>query len=194
MTGHRPGRSQASHRSQTQGHSRHGGQVGHHVLPARVHRHVGPGAAAVSPVAIRDFLGRVRIHGPHRPSASCAVDETHDGEPQFASHLLGGHLLADDRRIGRPSAHCEVVGGHHHRAAIQAGPTEQEVGCPQVDKGTLVVVGGAAGNLADLVERPLVDQGIDALAHVHLAPFMLSGDLLLAAHPLSQRLPLAQFG
>ena len=50
------------------------------------------------------------------------------------------------------------------------------------------------GNLADLVERPLVDQGIDALAHVHLAPFMLSGDLLLAAHPLSQRLPLAQFG
>ena len=164
------------------------------MLPARVQRHVGAGTAAVSPVAVRDFLGRVRVQGPHRPSSSRAVDEAHDGEPQFAGHLLGGHLLADDRRIGRATAHCEVVGGHHHRATVQAGPAEQEVGCPQVDQGTLVVVGGAAGNLANFVERPLIDQGIYALAYVHLAPLVLSGDLFLAAHPLDQRLPVAQLG
>ena len=78
------------------------------------------------------------------------------------------------------------------RPAVEAGPTEQEVGRSEVDQLAVGVVGGAPGDLPDLVERPVVDQGVDALAHVELSPVVLTGHLLGATHLLGQRLPAGQ--
>ena len=162
------------------------------MLPARVHRDVGAGAPAVAAVSLRHLLGGIGVQRPDRPTAARSVDEAHDGQTQFTSHLLGPDLLANDGGIGRPATHREVVGGHHHGPAVEVGPAEQEIGRSQVDELAVGVIGGAPGDLPDLVERPVVNHGVDALTNVEFPPAVLAGQLLRAAHLLGQYFPAGQ--
>ena len=56
------------------------------------------------------------------------------------------------------------------------------VGRHQVDEVVVAVVLGLAGDAADLAERVLVDQPVDALAHGEAAAIVLALDLVGAAH------------
>jgi len=57
----------------------------------------------------------------------------------------------------------------------------------------LAVIGGLAGDGADLVEGALVDQPVDALAHGQPAAIVLALDLVRPAHLPRQRLAPTQF-
>ena len=103
-------------------------------------------------------------------------------------HALGVHLLLEDRRVGRSAPHREVVAADDDRAAVDAAAAHDEVGRREVDEVTVVVVGGAAGQRADLVEAAVVEQARDALTNRQLPERAVLGDLLLAAHPRGELL------
>ena len=72
-------------------------------------------------------------------------------------------------------------------AAVDAAASHHEVGGCDVDDLAVVVVGGAAGERADLVERAGIEERVDALAHGELALRVMLGDLLVAAHASRER-------
>ena len=57
----------------------------------------------------------------------------------------------------------------------------------------VAIVGGGAGQLADLLERAFVREQLDPLAHRELAPPPLLGDAGLAAHLRRERPALGEF-
>ena len=132
----------------------------------------------------RAALGLERLH---RAAAARAVDQADDRQPELARHSLRVHLLLEDRRVGGAAAHREVVAGHDDRSAVDAAPPHHEVRGRHVDDVAVVVVGGAAGERADLVEGSGIEQRVDAFAHGQLALRVVLGDLLVAAHPPRER-------
>ena len=102
-------------------------------------------------------------------------------------HALGVHLLGEDRRVGRAAPHGEVVAADDHRPPVDAAPAHHEVGRSELGElGALV--GGAPGQRAHLVERPRVEQRVDALAHGEAARRVLTLHLLGPAHLARHRL------
>jgi hypothetical protein len=94
-------------------------------------------------------------------------------------------VLALDGRVGGAPAHGEVVAAHHHRPAVDARAPEHEVRGREVHQVVALVVLGAAGDLADLVERARVDEPLDAL------PDRQAPTIVLPLHPLG---PAERFG
>ena len=111
-----PGRAQAGHRAEGQRHGRHHGQVVDDHLPARVGRHIGA------------TLG---VEALDAAAAAGAVDQADDRQAQLVGHLLGVDLLLGDGGVGRAAPDGEVVAADHHRAAVDAAPTHDEVGRPR---------------------------------------------------------------
>ena len=98
-----------------------------------------------------------------------------------------------DGGVGRAAAHGEVVAADDHRPPVEPRPTEHEVGRRELDELAGVgVVGGPAGEGADLVEAARVAEGVDALAHGQLARGVLALDLVLPAHAPGERLAAAE--
>jgi hypothetical protein len=95
------------------------------------------------------------------------------------------HLLLEDGRVGRTAAHGEVVAGHDDGPAADAGAAHHEVRGREAHHAAVVVL-GAAGQGADLVERARVHECGDALADSEPAGFVLAGDLVVAAHTRGQ--------
>jgi hypothetical protein len=101
-------------------------------------------------------------------------------------------VLALDGGVRGAAAHGEVVAAHHHRAAFHAGAAEHEVGRREVHQLVSLVVSGAAGDLADLVERALVDEARDALANGEAPAIVLPFHPLGAAERLGEGLAATQ--
>ncbi len=91
-------------------------------------------------------------------------------------------LLLEDRGVGRAAPHGEVVSADDDGAPVDPAPAHHEVRRSHVDDLAVVVIGGPAGERADLVERVGIEQRVDAFAHGELALSVMFGDLLFAAH------------
>ncbi len=178
VAGREPRRAQARDRAEPQRHDRHGAHVLHHPVPGRIGRHVG--------VA----LG---LDGLDRAAAAGAVDQPHQRDAQLVRHLLGLHLLAADRGIGRPAAHGEIVAADHDRAAFDPAAPEHEIGGLKRLDLAVGAVFGPAGQRADLVEAAGIEQQVDPLAHGEAARIVLALDLVGPAHVPRERLAAAQF-
>src|SRR5262245_40544699 len=82
----------------------------------------------------------------------------------------------------------EVVAAHHHGPAIDPGAAEDEVGGREALELVGLIVGGDAGNLADLVEAARVRELADALADGEAAAVALPLHSLGAAQLLRESL------
>src|SRR3989304_454770 len=78
--------------------------------------------------------------------------------------------------------HGEVIAAHDDPAAVDAGEAHDEVAGAEVEEVALVVVFGAAGELASLGEAAGVHQAGDAFADGELAAVVLAFDVVRAAH------------
>jgi len=76
--------------------------------------------------------------------------------------------------------------------AVDLAAPHHRVGRREIDQVVLAVILGLAGDAADLAERALVDQPVDALAHREAATVVLALDLVGAAHALGHLLTAAQ--
>src|SRR3546814_3434996 len=101
----------------------------------------------------------------------CSSDLAHDRQAHLLRHALGVELLLLDRGVGRPAAHGEVVAGDDDRAAVDGAAADDAVGRRQADQLAVLVIGGTAGDGADLAETAGVDQKIGR-AHVELQSLM----------------------
>ena len=158
----------------------HGGEVGDDVIPIR----------GWTGTKERRSLSSVFT----RTAATGAVDEPDDRHAQLARHAFGVHLLLEDRCVGGPAPHGEVVAADHDRPAVDAAAPHHEVGRGEVEESAVVVVGRASGDRADLVKRSRVEERFDAFAHRELAAVVLTLNLLRPTHPAGQFLTSPKFG
>jgi len=89
------------------------------------------------------------------------------------------------RRVGGPAAHGEVAAVENHLAVSQAGEPDDPVRGSYVLE-FVALIGGHAGEFADLLERALVGQQLDTFPDRQLAPTVLLRDAGLAAHLLGE--------
>jgi hypothetical protein len=100
--------------------------------------------------------------------------------------LVGEHLAE------RPAEHREVLGEHEHLAPLDQPPAaDHAVGVGPVGERGL---GRAPGQDVQLVERPRVEQQLDALAGQELAPVVLALAGCVRARREGFFLPLGQVG
>ena len=135
----------------------------------------------------------LRLERLDRAAASGTVDEPHDRHPQLVCHAFRVHLLLEDRRVGRAAPHREVIAADNHRTRVDTTPPHDEVRGSDIDELAVVVVRGASGERADLVERARVEQGVDAFPDRELALGVMTLDLLRAAQALRELVPARQF-
>ncbi len=113
-------------------------------------------------------------------------------QAQFERESFGALPLAGDRRVGRATAHREIVTGENDRASADFGGAEHEVRRGERAQLAIGVVVGDTCQRADLVKAAgIADRG-DPLANRQLAEFVLARDLVRAAHRVRQRLAAAQ--
>ncbi len=124
------------------------------------------------------------------PARVVEADDGHAVLDGLVHHLAD--LLGDDL-ADRPAQHREVVGEEEHLPAVDVAVAgddgvagerlvrHPEVGRPVLDEGV------------DLVEGPVVDEEVDALARGHLALLVLGLDTCLAAAELGFLPSLAEF-
>ena len=95
--------------------------------------------------------------------------------------------------VGRTAAHREVVAADHDRPSLDLAAAEDEVGGHQLLEIVVLVIAGEARDLADFVERALVEQQVDPFADVVAAAILLALDPHFAAQLLGIRLALGEF-
>ena len=156
---------------------RHGAHVLHHPFPAAHARHVGAAGG---------------LDGLDRAAAARALDHADQRHAILVGVALDEDVLLLDRGVGRAAAHREVVAGDGDGPAVDLGAAHHGVGRHQVDEVVAAVVLGLAGDAADLAERVLVDQPVDALAHGEAAAIVLALHLVGAAHAPGHLLTAAQ--
>ncbi len=164
---------EASHGAEPEHHARYGGDVRDHPFPARHAGHVGAAG---------------RLDGLDRAAAARALDQTDERQPQLVGHLLAQQMLLLDRRVGRATAHGEVVSADDDGATVDTGATEDEVRRREARQIIGAVIGRLARDLAELVERAGVHERVDALADGEAAAIVLSLHALRAAELLGERL------
>ena len=108
-------------------------------------------------------------------------------------HLLALQMLFLDGCVRRAPAHGEVVATDHHGPAVEASAPEHEVAGDETDEVVPRVVGGLAGDLADLVEGSRVGQLLDPLADGIAAPVVLALHALGAAELVGEGFAALQF-
>src|SRR5437660_1017440 len=81
----------------------------------------------------------------------------------FGRHLLGHQGFLANGRVGRSAPHGEIVAHHDHRPAVDERAAEYAVRRREVQQLIVRVIGGAAGDRADLVEAAGVDELVDPL-------------------------------
>src|SRR4030095_2704872 len=123
----------------------------------------------------------------YRSATARAVDHPDERQSQLVCHLLRHDLFAADGGVRGTAANGEVVDADHDGTLLDTATAEDEVCRTEVDEVAGRVVASGARDLADLVERTLVEQQRDALTCVELAAVALPLDLLFAAHQLRQR-------
>ena len=112
-----------------------------------------------------------------------ALVEDEERHPVLASHVgeeeaLEAFLGAD---VGCAAADREVLAPDDDRATVDLGQAA-DVGQRLEVLELSVFVRAVAGETADLVEAPGIDQRVDPFADGQLAQFMLTVDALLATH------------
>ncbi len=177
MRGGKPRRAESRDRAEAQPHGRHRAHVLHHPFPAAHPRHVGAAG---------------RLDGLDRAAAARALDHADQRHAVLVGVTLDENIFFLDGGVGRAAAHGEVVAGHGDMPALDLGAAHHGVGRHQVDQVVAAVIGGLAGDAADLAERTRIDQPVDALAHREAAAVMLTLHLVRAAHAPGQRLTAAQ--
>jgi hypothetical protein len=105
---------------------------------------------------------------------------------RYSAAILIIWTILPDRGIRGAAAHGEVVGEDHRRAPVQRRPPGDGTGRQEALHLVIGRIGGAPGNLADLMEAARVCQKGDALAHGQLAAAALALDGFVAAHFLGQ--------
>lgn len=173
MRGAEPG-----HGAQAEGHPRNGRDVGDHGLPPRDAGDVG---------ATGGFDG---LDG---AAAARAFDQTDEREAHLVRHLLALQVLLLDGRVRRATPHGEVVTADHHRPAIEPGAAEDEVAGDESRQVVPLVVGGLAGNLADLVEGAGIGELLDPLADGVSPAVVLAFHALRPAELLGELFPASKF-
>ena len=177
VRGGEPRRAEAGDRTEAQAHGRHGAHVLHHPFPAAHARHVG---------AAR------RLDGLDRAAAARALDHADQRHAILVGVALDEDVLFLDGGVGRAAAHREVVAGDGDVPAVDLGAAHHGIGRHQVEKVVAAVIFGLAGDAADLAERALVDQPVDALAHGEAPAVVLALHLVRAAHAPGELLAAAQ--
>jgi biotin carboxyl carrier protein len=178
MAAHQPSRAEPRDRAKAERHDRHSAHVGDDPIPRRIGWHISVAH---------------RLDGLDRTASAGAVDQADEGHAQLVRHLLGHHLLAADRGIGRTAAHGEIVTADHDRPALDPPAPEHEIGGPERLKLAIVAVLRASGECADLVKAAGIEQLLDPLAHREPPGIVLALDLVRPAHLARQGLTAAQF-
>ena len=169
MRHHHPPGTQPGHRSQAQRDHRHLGKVGGHQLPTRDFGDVGVTCA---------------FQRAHTAAPAGAFDHADQRQAIFAGQLLGRDQLAVQAGISRAAAHGEIIGGRHHRPAINRRVAKQEISRLKPGHLAGIVITGKASQLAHLVKAAGIDQRRQPFAHVQLALVALAREFLRPAHAM----------
>ena len=102
-------------------------------------------------------------------------------------------MLFFDRRVCRAATHSEIITADNNLSPIHLAASEHEVRRHEVFKVILAVILRHASNLAGLMERAVVQHGINTLADGQATAISLAFDLICAAHLLSKCLTAAKF-
>ena len=174
MARHRARGAHAGGRAQRQCDDRHGFQVGDNILPTGRHRYIGEAHI------LKTF---------DRSAAAGAVDHADQRKAHFVRHFLRLHEFSMQCRVGCATPHGKVIGCRHHRAPVDAPPSEDEVGGRQVGQLACIIIAASPGNLTDLAKAVAVEQPPDPFACVEFPLPMLPRHLLGATHILGQSFP-----
>ena len=149
----------------------HSGEVLDDPLPTRVERHE---------------AARHRLERLHRAAAAGPVDEPDDRQAQLVRHLLGMDLLLEDRRVGGAAAHREVVAADDDGAAVDAGPSHDEVGGREAATSCPSSYSARPVSAPTSWNEPGSTSASMRSRTVSLPGVVLTGDLLVAAHRRGQ--------
>ena len=144
------------------------------------------------PIGIRRHIRSLeRGVRPDAAAAAGAVDETDERQPQLSGGAFAPAHLVADGAIGRAAAHGEVVGADDDGPAIDRAAPGDEVRRGEGLYPALFVVFNLACQRADLAERAVVQQLVDAVADGSAALGDVAGDAFGAAHFLGEFAPAA---
>ena len=118
----------------------------------------------------------------HRSAAAGTLDHADQRHAIFARHAFGIGQLAVQAGIGSAAPHREVIGGQHHRPAINQRAPEQEVCRLETKHFAIIGIGGKAGERADLAERTFIGHRGNAFAGIEPAHGALFRQLGLTPH------------
>ena len=165
-------------RAQRQRHHRHRVQILDDIFPARHGRHIGEAHV---------------LQALDGAAAAGAVDHPDHRDAKRVRHFLTLGELAVQRRIGGPAAHGKVVGRGDHRAPLDIGAAEDQVARRKILERSVLGIGAAPGDLADLAKAAFVDNAGNPGPRIELAAAMLARHFLLAAHFFGKALAFGQF-
>jgi hypothetical protein len=177
VRGGQPRCTEARNRAEAQPDGRHGAHVADDPFPAADARHVGTAC---------------RFDGLHRAAAARTLDHADQRHAVLVGEALDEVGLLLDRGVGRAAAHREVVAGDGNRPAVDLAASHHGIGRRQLDEVVAPVVLRLARDRAELAERALVEQPVDALAHGEPAAIVLALHLVCAAHAPGHLLTPAQ--
>ena len=155
----------------------HHREVGHRrhqrAVPGRCAEHRGDQRHAARAARLREEIGRrARVHA-SVGAETCAFQHHHERHLVGDGDLGNAVALRVARLADRARLHGEVLGGDHHRATVDATRAHDDR------------VGGKVGTAherAELLERPRIEEVVDACTRIELPGGAVLGESLLAAH------------
>ena len=194
----RPGDEHLRHAFDEQRIMRHhlppGAEPGNRAKAKRHHRHIRHIVDHDLPAGDLGYIGVThRFQRTDRAATAGAFDHADEGQAILARQPFGIRKLSVQAGVRRAAAHGEIIGGEHHRPAIDGGATEQEIGGLEAQHFAGVGIGGKAGERADLAERSFIGDRGKALAGIHPPQRRLFFQFGIAAHLQRRIAPQCQF-
>ena len=126
-------------------------------------------------------------------AATRAIEQVHRRQPQLhGAGMAVPHIDASAMGAGRAAPDREVLPGHVDAASADLRDPSHPRRRLHVEERSVVVVRGAAPQLAHLLERTGVDQQFDPLADVELSLPPLTFEAFRSPHLLGERVPAIQ--
>ena len=138
-------------------------------------------------------ISRQRHHAFLNPRSTGIVQPNHR-RSHLRRQIHDLHNLPGIRFRQRPTKHCEVLRKYVHEPPLNAPVASDEPVAIDLLVGHAEVIAAMRDELIGLLERPLIEQELDALAGRHLSFFMLALAALGAATVFRELVPLIEFG
>ena len=178
MAGDGAGRAQSGNRSQCQRDNRHLPHICNYPIPSRITWDIGCA---------------VLFQGFNRTAAAGALDKPHHRQAIFKGELFGRQLFAADAGIISAATNGKVITNDNHRSARQLGASKNTIGRAKLNQLAVFIIFCGPRDCACFMKTAIIDQQINAFAHIQSPGIMLACQFFFSAHGISQFKPLLKF-